>query len=447
MSDGKTSFPWWLPVLSLIGYYIIGYHSRRHDFLPLILVFTLLFIAYLWTYHRIQTHKQLDQAIYASILFRLSLIIAIPSLSDDFYRFIWDGHLLNDGISPFSQLPSDLIANSPHPAGINKELYDNLNSSGYFTVYPPLNQVIFWLSTYLFPSSRLGSVIVLRLFILAAEFGSIYLIRRLLKVNQLPEKNVLLYALNPLVIIELTGNLHFEALVTVFLVWSLLALQQTKLVTAAVTLALSIGSKLVPLIFLPLLLKRLSWNKLLWFYAVTALVLMALFVPLILDSSFIKGMSNSLSLYFQKFEFNASVYYITREIGYAVKGYNIIATAGKGLALCTFLTILIYSLLQKPRLVALSQAMLWALTIYLVFATTVHPWYVAPLVALAALGKFRFPILWSFLIFFTYIGYTKTGFEENLGIVAVEYILVAGIGIWEILRVEKTSERFTRINS
>ncbi|MGI9543196.1 MAG: glycosyltransferase 87 family protein, partial [Cyclobacteriaceae bacterium] len=339
------------------------------------------------------------------------------------------------------------ISNSPHPAGINQDLYNDLNSSEYFTVYPPLNQLIFWLSTYLFPSSQLGSIVVLRLIILVAELGTIYLMRNLLKTNQLPEKNVLLYSLNPLVIVELTGNLHFEALVIVFLLWSLLALHKTKLVTAAVTLGLSIGSKLVPLIFLPLLLKRLSWKKLIVFYIVTGFTLIVLFAPLLFDPSFVNGMSNSLSLYFRKFEFNASVYFVIREIGFAVKGYNIIATSGKSLAVATLVGILIYSLLQKPKLQSLSQAMLWALTIYLAFATTIHPWYVAPLVALAALGRFRFPILWSFLIFFTYIGYSKTGFQENLGIVIMEYLLVAGIAIWEILDSDKISERFKPINS
>ena len=447
MSDGKISFPWWLPVLSLIGYYIIGYHSARHEFLPLILVYTLLFIGYLWIYQKAQSTKQVDAAIYASILFRLSLLLAIPNLSDDFYRFIWDGHLFNAGISPFSQLPSDLITNSSPPPGIEEELYKKLNSPGYFTVYPPLNQVIFWLSTYLFPTSISGSVLVMRVFILAAEFGTINLMRKLLRANQMPENNALLYALNPLVIIELTGNLHFEALVILFLIWSLFALYRTKLVAAAVTLGLSIGSKLVPLIFLPLLLKRLSLKKLSIFYGVVAVALLILFAPLLFDPSFISGMSHSLSLYFQKFEFNASIYYVIREIGFAVKGYNIIATSGKGLALATLIGILTYSLLQKPKVQPLSQAMLWALTIYLGFATTIHPWYVAPLVALAVLGRFRFPILWSFLIFFTYIGYTKTGFEENLAIVGMEYLLVAAVAVWEIYYPSENRERIVTINS
>ena len=446
MGDGKSPFPRWLPVFSLVGYYLIGYQLPRHDFLPLILVFTVLFISYLWWYHKVETTKEVDQAIFAAILFRCSLIIAIPSLSDDFYRYIWDGHLLNAGMSPFARLPSDLITDPNLSLGIDQDLYENLNSRSYFTVYPPLNQLMFWLSTYLFPSSHFGSVLVLRAILLMAEIGSIYLIRQLLKAKQLPEKNVLLYALNPLVVVELTGNLHFEALVIVFLLWSLLAFHQSRITSSSITLALSIGSKLVPLIFLPLLLRRHTWKRLGQYYIITGLALIVLFIPLLFDPSFISGMGNSLSLYFQKFEFNASIYYIVREIGFGVKGYNIIGSAGKGLALSSMLGIAIFALWQKPSRLDLSQAMLWTLTFYLAMSTTIHPWYVIPLVALSALGRFRFVISWSFLIFFTYIGYTENGYQENLMVVAMEYIIVFGIVILELFY-PRLIERFALTNS
>jgi hypothetical protein len=71
------------------------------------------------------------------------------------------------------------------------------------------------------------------------------------------------------------------------------------------------------------------------------------------------------------------------------------------------------------------------LLLYLAFcllSLILHPWYILLLIALAPLTSFRFPILWSYLIFFTYWGYSAMGFNENYYVVGLEYILVfAGI--------------------
>ncbi len=71
---------------------------------------------------------------------------------------------------------------------------------------------------------------------------------------------MLLYALNPLVIVELTGNVHFEALMIVFLLAFLLALHRNQVRRAALFLALSAGVKLLPVLFLPLVLARKGWK-------------------------------------------------------------------------------------------------------------------------------------------------------------------------------------------
>jgi hypothetical protein len=39
----------------------------------------------------------------------LLLLFAVPALSDDFYRFVWDGRLLFNGINPYTILPADFI--------------------------------------------------------------------------------------------------------------------------------------------------------------------------------------------------------------------------------------------------------------------------------------------------------------------------------------------------
>ncbi|MEO0334310.1 MAG: hypothetical protein AAF223_22000, partial [Bacteroidota bacterium] len=148
-----------------------------------------------------------------------------------------------------------------------------------------------------------------------------------------------------------------------------------------------------------------------------------IFLPL-LSSELIAGLQGSIGLYFQKFEFNASLYYIVREIGYYLRGYNIIQTAGSQLAVTAFLLIVLYTLLERKQRII--DAFGWVWLIYLLFALTVHPWYVLPLLALTVLTPYRYAVVWTYFIFLTYAGYTVDGFQENLWLVSLEYGVVLG---------------------
>jgi len=424
---------WWLAaavILSLICYYFLAYQTNRHDFDSLLTYFLVLFLVYVLVL-RMVDGPLLPWALLAALTFRVLLLPALPELSDDFYRFIWDGRLLAGGISPFADLPSTLMEDPLFAAvPLNQHLYQNMNSPDYFTVYPPLAQWVFWLAAKLFPENLHGNVVVIRLVLLALEIGSVGLVIKILSGYQLPEKNVLIYAWNPLVIMELTGNLHFEAMMIFFVLLAIYGLQRNRWLISAVSMGAAVASKLIPLIFLPLLIKRLEWKKLIAYWMLCGITFVVLFLTL-WDAELVAGMQSSLGLYFQKFEFNASIYYLVREIGYVIKGYNIIQQAGVALALVTFLFIFLLSGVTGKKN-SWPQAMIWALTIYLLLATIVHPWYVAPLVALAVFTDYKFPIAWSLLVLLSYSGYTETGFEENMLLVIVEYLLLFLVMVWDL---------------
>ena len=113
-------------------------------------------------------------------------------------------------------------------------------------------------------------------------------------------------------------------------------------------------------------------------------------------------------------------------------GYNLISTIGKVLAVTSLVSILVYVVIENPKRSSLPRAFVWVLSIYLLFTTTVHPWYVLPLLAYSVFTHLRFAWLWSALIFLTYVGYTATGYTENLGLVVLEYLGVASLLIWEV---------------
>lgn len=431
-------------VISLLAYLYIGYGIERHETVPLLAIYGALFLIYLMIIKE-TPDNQIQFWILAAFVFRISLLIALPNLSDDAYRFIWDGRLLASGYHPFAELPAYYLQPDITIPGIDNVLFDKLNSPEYFTIYPPFAQFIFWLSVKLSPDSILGSIILMRSLVIAAEVGSLVIIRSLLMKFKLPKKNVLIYALNPLVILELTGNLHAEAFVIFFLLLSILFIIDKKVIKAALSFGIAVCTKLLPLIFIPLLTLRFGWKKSLQFCAVLALCCVLLFLPL-WDREIITGFSQSLGLYFKKFEFNASLYYLVREYGFWYKGYNIIQSTGWKLGLVAGIVIVLFafasSMVERSRsfnssidssMFTLPLALMWSLCIYFLFTTTLHPWYITTLLALSVFTQLRFPLVWTGLIFLTYVGYAQNGFSENLWITLAEYLLIFGYLGYELL--------------
>lgn len=435
-------------LVSLGAYGVMAYLVPRHETTQLFALYFLLFGVYIWIL-KTASESEIKFWLAASVVFRLSLLVAIPSLSDDFYRFIWDGRLIANGYHPFAELPGYYLQDGFDISGVNQSLYNRLNSPEYFTIYPPFAQFVFWISVWISPQSILGSVVVMKIFVIAAEIGSIILLQKLLQRFNINAKNVLIYSLNPLVILELTGNLHFEAFVIFFILLSLYLLFQSKIWMAGVAFALSIAAKLLPIIFLPVFLIRIGFKKSLLFYGSVAVGTLILFGPL-LNREVLDGFSESFGLYFKSFEFNASIYYLVREYGLWSYGYNIIQTVGWKLGLISTIVMLLIALWPFQPLsyrnliftlrsykfpddmVTVPAVMMGVMLVYFLLTTTLHPWYITTLLMLSVFTSYRFVALWSALIFLTYAGYSIDGFSENLYFTALEYVVVIGYLVYEL---------------
>ena len=408
----------------LIGLIIIAFFIERSNFYTLISLYATLFGLSILAYRNANDRQTIFFFLGIAILSRLTLIFSFPNLSDDIFRFIWDGKLWHNGINPFDNLPSNYAENG-FPNGLNTELYNLLNSKNYFTIYPPVAQFTFYIAT--FTNDFWWNAVIMKIFLFASEVGTIYLLYQLI-----PNKKILLYALNPLIILEIMGNLHFEGAMIFFLLLAFFLLKKEKNNLSAIAFALSIVSKLLPLMFLPFLIHKLGWRKSLQYFIIVGSVTVALFYPL-LGTFFIKNFGNSLNLYFQKFEFNASLYYVLRWFGFQISGFNLIHILGPILAAIVGITILAKALKNKNTdLNALPQQWLFAITLYLFCTTTIHPWYTALPIVLCLFTNFRYPIIWSALIFLTYINYSYAEYFENLWLVSLEYLVVFGYLGWEI---------------
>ncbi|MFN4146202.1 MAG: hypothetical protein ACK4GN_10295, partial [Runella sp.] len=385
-----------IAIVCAVCYGLIGYELNRSQSSYLLLVFGVLFGLYGWILGQDWNQTQTRYWVGVGLFFRVLFLFSLPTLSDDYFRFVWDGRLLSGGINPYLYLPSQLIGMPlAEEVQLTKALFERLNSPHYYSVYPPINQFFFGVAAWLSGANLLLNVLILRAIILMAEGGTLWVLPKLAASFKIttPMNSTLIYALNPLVIVELTGNLHFEAVVLCFLLWGVWFLRKNYFYLSALMLSLSIGAKLLPLLFLPFFWRYWGWYKGLIYSSLVGILAVLYFVPF-LSETLLYNFWSSLDLYFQKFEFNASVYYLLREVGYWFAGYNIIGTLGPVLSLLTLLFILWLTQLRRPLL----HKMLFALTIYFLMATTVHPWYITPLVALGALSGYYFPIVWSVVL-------------------------------------------------
>src|SRR5688572_18821679 len=89
-----------ISIALLVLYFLIGYHIQRYETVLLLGVYGIIFIFYVWII--LKENEHVDFWIYAAICFRCLLLFSIPNLSEDVYRFIWDGRLLAAGHHPFS---------------------------------------------------------------------------------------------------------------------------------------------------------------------------------------------------------------------------------------------------------------------------------------------------------------------------------------------------------
>src|SRR5690606_17883315 len=101
-----------MPLLLLLScsalYLSLAFDLERDDFPKLLsLVLAISFLS--WKLFQMEKNN-LKFLIAASLLFRLLFLFSTPLLSQDFHRFLWDGHLMLRGINPYLFTPEELMA-------------------------------------------------------------------------------------------------------------------------------------------------------------------------------------------------------------------------------------------------------------------------------------------------------------------------------------------------
>lgn len=432
MPASISFFPWrragQLGALLLTGaaYWGLAYATPRPHFGQLLGLFAVAGAAYAWLLH---TRLSLRWGLAAALVFRLLWLPATPALSDDFYRFRWDGLLVSHGHNPFAETPRQLLAAPPPdaatlPLAELRRLLPRLNSPAYYSVYPPVCQALYGAAAKAFPTSQTGFLVVVRLALLLADAAAAALLLWLLPRAGWPARRALAYLLHPLVVVEVMGNVHMEGVVVCFLLLTGALLVRRQLRLAAGALALAVATKLLPLLALPLLARQLGRRHFRRFLGMLVGSLGLLFLPF-LSWSLVLHIGLSLDLYFQSFEFNASVFYVLWAVGKWLTGYDLVGGLGPLLgAGALYLTFRLARRAGSPPLAALPHWLLLTLSGYFALATIVHPWYLVPLVALSCFSPLRYALGWAGLAVLSYSAYRTPAYAESGLLLTIEYGVV-----------------------
>jgi hypothetical protein len=169
---------------------------------------------------------------------RLVLLPVAPTLSTDAYRYLWDARVSSHRIDPYAY-----AAGAPQLAALRDDaVYPRLNHPTWRTVYPPAAQVFFRLVRAAKPDSMPAMKIVLGL----AEALGLGLLFGVLKAWGLPATRAVIYAWNPLVLIEIWGTAHLDALVIPCVIGSVWAAVAGRQALAGALLGVAAGIKLYP---------------------------------------------------------------------------------------------------------------------------------------------------------------------------------------------------------
>jgi hypothetical protein len=227
---------------------------------------------------------------------RLLLLPLPPTLSKDVLRYLWDGRVVVAGENPYRLAPED-----PLLAPLRDDLWQSLDHREVPSVYPPLAQGLFAAAAAV-PVDPPGQVRILKILLTLVDLFTCGALVYLARGRDLDPRRVLAYAWNPLVILEIAGMGHVDALGVLMVVLAVLALDR-RVPGAAWAAAAGVLTKLIPLVLWPLWARRSE--RPLRFLALALVIVAVGLIPVVLSTG---GVPPGLVRYGVSWEFNGPVY-------------------------------------------------------------------------------------------------------------------------------------------
>ncbi|MBD3307421.1 glycosyltransferase, partial [candidate division KSB3 bacterium] len=262
----------WISGLGVTGVNVwmagIGNIGKRTPLFSLlyVLAFLLLFVLIRYFPHEWPERKQWAVILGLSLVTRFAFL-AFPA-SGDTCRYIWEGYLLNQGVNPFF-VPPDSPEVAPFVEDL-QEIWQGINHKNATACYPPLSMLIFRLAAALSPTKAFFNLVII-----AFDVATVWILARLVRMLHLPLQRVLIYALNPLVLVFLAGEGHLDAIQNFFIWLGVYWLFCHRDGRAFFSFGCAVMSKYFSVMFVPFLVNKRTWKAL----AVFAGTIFVLYLP------------------------------------------------------------------------------------------------------------------------------------------------------------------------
>jgi rSAM/selenodomain-associated transferase 1 len=189
-----------------------------------------------------------------ALALRAAILFVEPFSSSDMYRYVWDGIVQHAGVNPYRYVPGDAalrFLRAPY-----QDVFDSINRRDYaHTIYPPVAQMVYWLVTFVSPT-----VIGMKAAMVGFECVGVGALVALLRAMGRRREEIVMYAWCPLLVWEIAGAGHVDAVVIAFVSLALLFRYREQRWLTAVFFALAVFTKFYPIVLLPAVYVRRDWK-------------------------------------------------------------------------------------------------------------------------------------------------------------------------------------------
>ena len=368
------------------------------------------FLACSW---RGSAHAAVVVVVLAAIVFRATLFPLCPTLSNDLYRYQWEGRIQLTGYNPYLTTPDD-----PELTALRPESFERLPGKAIPTVYAPLTELFFWLA------AQFNGLRAFKLLSLLFDLGTLLLIVGLLRLRGQPAVHALLYGWCPLVVVEFAGSGHNDSLALFYLLLANLFIIRQRAAVSIVALAAAVMSKWFAAVTVPVFLRRSRW----WGAPLLAAAAAVIALPYgAAGWNLFKGFMT----YAEHWRNNASLYALLA----AATGQDAVAT---GLALGIVGGLALHLAWTNTEPLRASYLLLAAV---LLLSPSVFPWYVTWLAPFLCFFPNPALLLFTVTVFLSYhvlIDFTALGlWHYSPWLVGLEYAPIYGLLLWQQWRARR----------